>query len=70
MKSSLSSHQEIEKEMKKATFEVMKEKIDNSLSKKQLSEFIDTEKVTDEVTNKVLNAVSKNIKEAINDTFR
>lgn len=69
MKSKYHFQQNISDEMKKAIVSIMEEKVENSLSNRELSEFVDVDKVSQAVADRVLERVSNNISDAIRETF-
>lgn len=69
MKSRYHFHQSLSNEMKDSIRDIMEEKVEKSMTNKQLSNFIDVNKVSDAVADKVLEKVSENIGDAIRETF-
>lgn len=62
-------HQSIANEMRDAMTRVMERKVNESITKKELYYFVDKDKVSQDISDKVLREVSRNISEAIQNTF-
>lgn len=69
IKEKFTSFQNLETEMRKAIQDIMREKIEKSMSDGDVSRFMDTEQISREVSDAVLGEVADNISRAIQSTF-
>lgn len=69
IKEKFTSFQNLEKEMRNAINDIMREKIEQSMTDGDVSKFMDVEKISQEVSGAVLTRVSENISDAIQSTF-